>query len=470
MVWTGTDLTQYDNFLKEWYMSKWIDLLNNLTTTYKLSRKRQVSFKGRQMIIALRTQRTGAIGALQVSGYTGASSTGARDLMAPGFQGVDNAFIKPKIVMGAIGIPQDVIDQSASDRGAFYEVVDFEMMGLKTDMANYLDKNMYCGGTYLSDIATAPATPDGTFTVDNPYRFYVGQILDFWDGTGTGAALTGTNSAGRTVANVDFGTRTITMDATVASLTADDHPYTAGARDANFAFEPLGYEEIIKSIGSGSTDTAGNLLLKTYKNEQKLYGVDRDTAGTPVPEWGSTVTDLSGADLEFSDLHQLMDDIHDSSGGDPTVFLTTRTTRRHIASRMAYPAALGTNNAGATQRFMNTTKLKGGFVGAREDLHGQGGSDWVLFDDRIPIVVDRYATHDYATSRGTLFAIDSRHCFWALVTDWRWWAPEGRILREATSSTGPQFGVLAHAYLFGEHVVDAPNTCGRLHNFAVSGA
>lgn len=492
MAWTGTDLALYDKFLKEWYMGKWIDLLNNLTTTYKLSRKRIVNFQGRRMVIALRTGRTGAVGAIPVSGFVvsgSATSQGAQSLMNPAYQGTNNALVRPKLVMGAIGIPQDVIDVSASDKGAFYEVIDFEMMGLKTDMANYLDKTMYKGGAPLADITsvTSHVAGETIFVVDNTYPFYVGQRLEFWSSNTTGAtAVTSSEGTPIQVTAIDRATRSITVDknidtggASAGDLGATDQVYTAGARSANVAYEPLGYEEIIKeSAASTPTATAGDLLLNTYEGTNHMYGLSRETGDSNyVAEWASNILDVGGTnELEFRHMHEILDDVHDNSGGDPTVFLTTRVTRRHVTKRMAYTsdqvgAAPGSINVvGTSQRFMNTTRLKGGFIGAREDMHGQGGNDWVLFDDRVPIVVDRYATHDYANDLGTMYAIDSRHCFWALVTDWKWWAPEGRILREASNSSGPQFGVLAHAYLFGEHVVDAPNTCGRIFNFATDNA
>jgi hypothetical protein len=482
MAWTGTDIGQFDPFLKEWYMSKWVDLLNNITTTYRLFRRRIQSFKGRRMIIALRTRRTGAVGAIPVSGYAAsgvATSAGAQNLKSPGYQGTANAIVRPKIVMGAIGMPQDVIDISGTDQAAFYEVVDFEMMGLKVDMGQYLDVLKYAGGAPLADITTGSVsgTPPDTFKVTMPRRFYPGQSIDFWTTWTTGATLRGTG----TVAGVSG--RTITLDTGISGLVDTDYPYYSGARSANICYEPLGFEEIIKELGASPTATAGDLLLQDYESTTDIYGIDR-TVAAGESGFASTIIDKSGAEVEFEDLHRLCDEVHDSSGGDPTVFLTNRTTRRLIAKKMAYvaPTVYGTpsNTAYAnvaTQRFINTTKLKGGFIGRREDMHGEGGNDWVLFDDRIPIVVDRMATYldddTAANRRGTIFAIDSRHYFDGQVTDWKWWAPEGRILREAgglgATAGNMLFGVVAHAYQFYESVVDAPNTCGRIHGIDVSG-
>jgi hypothetical protein len=480
MAWTGTDLNAYDKFLKEWYMGKWVDLMNNLTTTYRLFRRRIVSFKGRRMIIALRTKRTGAVGAISVSGY-GGSGYGAQNLLAPGYQGTDNAIVRPKIVMGAIGIPQDVIDTSAGDKASFYEVVDFEMMGLKVDMSLYLDILKYCGGAPLCDIYGTPTvgTPSD-FEVTNPSRFYPGQLLDFWSSIDDSSTPVRRASASFPVQSVSGNTVTVT--GSVTGLVEGDYPYYAGARSASTSYEPLGFEEIYKPGGASTTALAGNLLLNTYDGGKELYGIERETGEADYnSNWGATTINRSGGELEFEHLHRLCDEIHDNSGGDPTILLTNRISRRLVAKKMAYvtPTVYGTpsNTAVqtmATQRFINTTKLKGGFIGRREDMHGEGGNDWVMFDDRLPLVVDRVATHDHNADTGTIWALDTRHYFDAQVTDWRWWAPQGSILREArnigaTNAGDSLFGVVAHCYQFYESVCTAPNTGGAVYGFDVSG-
>ncbi len=461
------DTGLYDLFLKEWYINKWADLLNNLTTTYKYLRRRVVNFKGRRMVIPLRIKRTGAVGAIQVSGYvavggTSSTSFGGQTTIDPGFQGVTNALVRPKIVMGAIGVPQDTIDISASDRGAFYEATDFEMMNMKTDMANFLDKQMFLGGRDLADITVVSTT---TLTVTNTFPFHANQRLDFIRADGTDF---GVLRGSETVLSVDRANDQIELEAAVASLAATDRPFTQGARsivptsqtaDIGVAFEMLGLDEII-------SDT--NLGLNNYEGNKLLFGIDR-AAGTGTEEWRSIVNDLSDSIIDFDDMHTLSDEVHDNSGGDPTLIITSRPVRREVVKRMAYTysASGGATRVSGTQRFQSTTSLKGGWIGRKEDTHGQGGSDWVLFDDHIPIVVDRYCPHNVIADTGTMYFLDTRHWYMGLVTDWKWWAPEGKILREAQ---GNAFGIQAHAYIFGELICDAPNTAGRIDGISINTA
>ena len=44
-------------------------------------------------------------------------------------------------------LPQDTIDQAKTDRGAFYDAVDFEMMGVLRDCKERLDAQCYDDGT-----------------------------------------------------------------------------------------------------------------------------------------------------------------------------------------------------------------------------------------------------------------------------------------------------------------------------------
>jgi hypothetical protein len=453
----GIDTALADKFLKEFYFPGWTDLENNLTTTKKLFRRRQVPLRGRRAVIALRVGRTGGVQAIAPSAVANlgaaAGNSGAATLPVPGYQPVDNAYVKPKILMFAIGIPQDTIDVSTGDRASFMDTVDFEMMGAKTDAANYEDLTCYKGGATLgiADITSViGAAPSTGIVVDNSYPFYKGKKIAFY-------ATAGGFRDSAVVTAVNHATRTITFtSATASTVLATDSVVTRGARPETttgsndlYNFEPWGLDVMV--------DTA-NPVLKDLDGATRYLSVDR----TALPEWQSTVVDCAGA-FTYGKAQQVLDEIHELSGGDPTVALTTRATRRGIAIKMAYGTA---TEAGLTHtRFNDSIKTKGGLVAYSEDKHGQEADDWMRLNDEIPFVLDRYASHDYATSKGTIFFLDTRHIYEAVVTDWKWWAPEGRILREA--ATQGTFGLIAHAYRFFERVLDAPNTCGKLYNITV---
>lgn len=454
----GTDTAIYDKFLKEFYLPGWSDLQNNMTTTKKLMRRRTVPFRGRRAIIALRTGRTGGIQSVapsQASGFSGTTPTSAAStLPSPGFQQTDNAFIKPKILMLAIGVPQDTIDIASGDRASFMDVVDFEMMGAKADAANREDLLCYKGGAQSASftgslgLANIATWTDGThFTVDNIYPFYKNQRLSFY--TAAGAFI-----ASSTILSITRSTRAIVLDVNGPTATTNAialtgaRPTTTTAANDLYSYEPWGLEAIVSTANPVLKDLDGNL---------RYLGIDRATQD----QWQSVLVDCGGA-FTYEKAQQVLDEIHDNSGGDATVGLTNRTTRRKVALKFHFGTA---TEAGLTQtRFNDSIRAKGGLVAYEEDRHGQEAVDWMKLNDEIPIILDRYATHDFVNNKGNIYFLDTRHWYEAVVVDWKWWAPEGRILREAMNTN--QFGLQAHAYRFFERVCDAPNAQGRLYNIS----
>mgnify|MGYP001594939897 CR=1 FL=1 len=454
MSWTtgqGSDSSLYEKFLKEFYFPGWVDTQNNLCTTRKVFRRRSTPLKGKYAVIAIRTGRTGGISAIppsQIGNLASSITSGAPSLPTPGYQPVDNAFVRPKIMMFAVGIAQDTIDVSqGGDKAAFMASIDFEMQGAKVDAANYEDLTCYKGGsTTLAAITQIVSTT--VIEVDNSYYFYKGKSISFYHTAGDWFAT-------KVITAVDHSLRRVTYSGAITVITSDT-VVTTGARPATgtasvdlYGLEPWGLDTMV---------SASNPTLKEINGTARYLGIDRST----LPEWQSVEIDANAA-FSYSAAQQVLDQIHDLSGGDPTVAFTTRTTRRSIAVKFAYG---GSSETGTTQtRFMDSIKYKGGLVARKEDRHGAESDDWMRLNDEIPFVLDRYASHDYENSNGTIFFVDTRHLYEAIVTDWKWWAPQGRILREASNSNS--FGLVAHAYKYFERVLDAPNTCGKLHNITV---
>ncbi len=459
----GADSALFESFLKDWYMSKWIDLVNNQTTTYKLFRRKTVPFKGKRMVIALRTGRSGAVGAIAPSGLN-TSSSGASTTITPGYQQTSNAFVKPKIIQAGIAIPQDTIDISEGDRAAFFDVVDLEMQGIKIDVGQYLDLMCYRGGREIASIIAenSDGQGDNYLQVDNFYGLDVGKRVEVWVDNGATAKPTHPAAgyytiSGKERAAAPAGEHVIVTTETpgVGDVVPPDLLYHAGARGSSasittqIGLEFLGLEEIVSDA---------NLTLYNLTGSKNYMEIDR----TGNLQWQSTVIDAGGA-ITFDDMQHMLDRITDESGGSPTVCLTHRDTRRAYAKKCLFTNA--SESGVSNVRFNDSWKSSGGLVHQMEDTEG-GMSDWMMFDGRIPIMVDRYATHDFTSGaqKGTMYFIDTRHMYYALVTDWQWWAPEGKILREAQNN---HFGVQAHAYMFGELVCDSPNTCGKLNNITI---
>lgn len=446
----GSDNALAEKMMKEFYFPGWVDTQNNLCTTRKVIRRRTMPLKGKYGVIAIRTGRTGGIAAVppsQIGNLAASITSGAPSLPSPGYQPVDNAFVRPKILMFAVGIAQDTIDVTqGGDKAAFVAALDLEMQGAKVDAANYEDLTCYKGGAVtLTAITTGTATT--SVEVANSYYFYKGMSVSFYDG-GTGA-LIGT----RVLTAVSHSLRTLTWSGNL-TITTSDYVVRTGARPATgtaatdlYGLEPWGLDVMVSS---------SNPTLKEPNGTARYLGIDRSS----LPEWQSVEVN-AGAAFSYSLAQQVLDQIHDLSGGDPTVAFTTRTTRRAISVKFNFGT---TTEAGTTQtRWNDTIRTQGGLAPYKEDRHGQESEDWMRLNDEIPFVLDRYASHDYENSKGTIFFVDTSHLWEGVVTDWKFWAPNGRILREASGG----FGLQAHAYKFFDRVLDAPNTCGKLHNISV---
>lgn len=453
---SGQDLALFDKFLKDWYMEQWVDLFNNQTNTAKYIRRKVVPFKGRQMIIALRTGESGAVQAIPLSGFNDGSGTGAWKTVTPGYQTTDNALVKPKIIMSAIGIPQDVIDVSENDRGAFYEVVDFEMQGIKVTAAKYFDLMLYRGGRELAEKTAGSTTT--TDIVDNYFPFYKGKRVESWTTNDT-AGTELSNAAAADYQTVSAVSRTegatgftVTYsNASSAPPLTSAYPYTVGARTTTTNLELTGMLEIVSNV---------NMKLRNYAGNTNYLGIDRTTTN----EWQAQVIDMVGGALTFDSMQQMCDEVHDNSPGDINAMFSHRAVRRRWARQIAFAGASELTAGAATFRFQNTQKFSGSLVEYKEDEHGAESEDFMKFNGRIPFFVDRYCPIDLRVSNnsnGMIFCLDLRHWYMAQVCDWRWWAPQGRILREAQNGA---FGVVAHNYMMGELVCDLPSTSGVIKN------
>lgn len=429
-------LDGYDKFLKEWYLSSWIDQLNSMTTVWKLFRKKLVDFSGRRMIIPIRTSRNTGIGAVPNS-----SGGSVPTLMTAGSQGIENAICTPAIVTGAIQISQDVMDASKNNRGAFYEVVDFEMRGLVQDMAEDLDRQM-CGngsGT-LATINTGTSSVE-TCSVSTHRPFFTGMIVDFWSTPASGATK---NAEDITITDVTrnsdgsgaiswSGAETVTQGGAVAK---------ANVRTATAGYEMMGVDGIVDSADPPLLDSGGYL------------GIDRSTAGNGY--WIAYEKALGAAFTE-EDIQNAFDAAHDNSNGDVNCLLMNRLTRGSLY------ATLATSNP---RRFVDTNVVKSGYLSGKVEDQHPDGQDWLFWDGRVPIIVDKFAFVDIddvvgPAALGNIYGLDLSSFFMALVTDFKWWSPEGQILHRSDSRA---FSVMADMYIYGNLVCDAPRK-----NFKIQG-
>lgn len=462
----GTDLLLADKLLKEYYREGFDDLLYVGTALLKMIRRTIVPFGGRRMVIELRMGGTGAIEALPLSGYTGASPgiRGAPSLVEPGYQTYEQALVTPKIVMGALGVPQDVQDLSRQDKMAYISALDAEYMGLRQDFANRLNDMVVFGGSptaIVDDDTAGSGTADKDIMVDNSYRLYRNSRIEaFAPPTGgpppttfnpkknpTGLAYATVIAIDRNFNDGGIGHK-VSFDAAIvaggggATLAANDELWFKGdvgsvnASNPDTAMSFLGLDEIISNTWLRRKNKDGNFFY---------LGIDQTTNDL----WRSQVYDAAGADVTYDMIQTAIDDVHDGTHGEINLGICNRTTRREIAKKGVFNSTSA--ETASNFRYINSTKIQHGFVFGSEDDHYAGGNDYLMFDNRIPIMVDRAAYGDFnvTAKRGTLYLMDTRYWFLAMVTDMRFWAPQGRVIREAPNS---KFGLVAHPYIMGELV------------------
>jgi len=441
----ASTLDVYDAFLKDWYLSEWVDQLTSMTTTWRLLRRKLTKWAGKQMVIPIRKGRNWGVGAIPTSA-SGSMAT----LNVAGHQSVDRVLVDGKLVTGALQIAQDTIDKSKVDRGAFFEDLDFEMRGLVDDVADYVDNVSHLAGN--GALATITQVTSGTqLTVDNHQPFFDNMRIECWSSTGAGttdftasgdAAVEANLPSGGLVQvisavqrNVD-GSGVLTMVAT-AGAAIGSNLARAGSRNtgADTGYEPMGLPGLI-SNANPPLDSTFQGITRTGNNW-----------------WQSLETDATNSTFSEDLLQQQIDYTHDTSRGDIDYLMTQRITRRKMFTILNPTAALS--------RFSDTNVITPGFLGGKvEDKHPEG-SDFLFFDGRIPIIVDRFCkleidniTVNGPYHFGTIYGLDMDTLYVALITDFTWWAPEGRILHRSDSRA---FGVLADLYLYGQIVCDAPN-------------
>jgi len=506
----GTDLGQYDPWLKDFYLTNWIDMLNGSTTTWQMFRQSVVEYKGRRMVIPVRTQRNASPMFMQRSTAVG---QGLSTLSDPGQQGVEVVYPRPRLFTASIMLPQDTIDQAKTDRGAFYDAVDFEMMGVLRDCKERLDAQCYDDGTgklpyYLLHTNVAGTWVPSCLQVNgvnvllngSPY-WHIGKRVSVYNAGYTihhtrNAPVTNLNSAegvdyisvsGKT----DHGDGTCTCQFVAGpNLTAGNLNWTAGVgaavtqfavempiASANFHdynslqwvsnadLEGRGFRGLPAMVAPYDPLQAGGAAL----TDIGYLGVNR--AGNA---WWQSQIDTSNGSLNDAYtwhnaatghpamvMQKMIDDIHDNSLGEIDQIFMSRWATRVMQSL----AAGGINPPSSKQQFQNTVKTWVGFTDKDQDKH-PGSSDWVMFNEKIPIIVDKYAS-PYVLGNGLrpvyqpIWFCDSSTQYIGVVTDFSWW-DVGGIFQPVpgAAASNYNFGVVANLYMLADFVCDAPNRNG----------
>jgi hypothetical protein len=265
---------------------------------------------------------------------------GARNEMealpTAGQQSAASARVGLKYLYGSVQLSGQTMALADSNAQAFISALDFEINGLKDDLAVDLNRQVY--GTPLGAVATVTAGYTGVNVVTVAHTIWaqLGMQIDLTDATGT------VITSNRTITGIT--TTTITFNGAVATgLTG----YLV-TRTGNANREWSGLGSIITDTGS-------------------LYNIDPATE----PVWSATVKANGGTNRALSE-GLMIDCVHGPRvfGNSVTVGLT------NLGVYRAYYNLLVTQ-----RRFTNTKEFTGGFSGLA----------FVTDKGDIPIVVDTAA-------------------------------------------------------------------------------
>tara|TARA_B100000029_G_scaffold511848_1_gene606935 strand:+ start:4175 stop:5248 length:1074 start_codon:yes stop_codon:yes gene_type:complete len=348
---------------------------------------------------------------------------GSPSLPAPQNQTIIATTIPFAYNYATIRITHPAIAASKNDKGSFVRVVGSEMDGIRRDLKNDINRQLFGDGSgTLGRVNDDTGSAEATHTVEAGHYIKPGMSLV------TSAAKDGTEAVAAGVTVVTSVTDTTITGNQVAMA---DNAYIF--RDGTF----LG--KVGTTNGEGGADMMG-LSGIIYSNADEsggltvLQGIDRST----YPEWDAQVVDGGNNDIDESELDSLILKVQEQGEGDPSLMITSSTQFRKIGALMT-----------ANRRYTPAQTLEGGFQAL----------DWA----GIPIVWDRDCPRCGDNGiRDQLFILDEDDFAVYQLQDWDFDDTDGGVLHR-------QQGLAAYdatLFYYAELGCMAPDDQGKLINLA----
>ena len=310
----------------------------------------------------------------------GIGARGVREkLPVAGAQKYKQAHLYLTNLYGSIEVDGQLFEQAVEDYQAFINVVDNEINGLKKDLANDLNRQVYGDGS--GKLAVVTAKSGFTVTVDTDHFLQVGMTLDIADPVTGVKQQTGAASSLEITA-IDETTNVITLSGTLGNdISAGDILVRSSNGVNSFGKEWTGLAAIVKASG-----TLHDIDPASYP----VWKATEVALGTPGTSTG-TLTELA--------LINLVQKV-DKQGGDVDVML----------------ASPGVFNAywdllQGLRQFTNGATLEGGQRAFSFDAVGK------------PIKF----VSDYAAPPNTLYALSSKEIVVNRKRDWSWMDRDGSM-------------------------------------------
>lgn len=428
----GQNVSNFDNMLKEHYMDKVPEQVNQKIALNEHFAKRsgaEFSADGRQVTYPLHTGRNSGTGSIGERGK----------LPTAGAQQYLSVSIPFRFTYGRIEITSQAMKQSMTSKGAFRKAVDEEITRAAKDVGRVKNRQLWgygkgilakvklgLTGTAVTVYAAGGVNHDSGVGL-NGYRFLkVGQLIAIVTAAGAiedQAEIASFSTNSTTTWTVTFST---SVTCTTGSFLCDVSTLTSPALiDCAYNREPMGLLGLIDD---------GTYLDDFFGNSRGAYPIlNANTRAASVFSASSYLT-LNGI--------QSMYDITDQTGnGSPKVMWAHHSVRREYLNLLQ------------TFRRYNDAQAKspdGGFKGNALESE-------ITFAEK-PLKVDRDCPY------GILFGVDDSKMFRYVLSEAEWADDDGKILLRVAGVDAYE----ARFRCFDNYMCDAPNTCFTITGLALT--
>ena len=365
----------FDSVLKDFFEGSVRKHLNTKTTLLQYVERSQRSWTGRQILFPVNLRRTSGVGA---RGEDGTLPKADR-------QRYDDCKISAKFLYGRIEITGPVIEASRGDRGAFASALRSEIEGMRRDLRDDLNRQLFGNPARIDDGSLVGKTGvlalvktgvnHATQTVDNPGTRYIKPGMNV-----VIAASDGTFRGAQKVLSVSSDNTQFTMDDAINSTTDDVVVRGDSTGSHSLNNEVVGLSDII----ANTADQAGSTFQQ----------IDASTA-SGFDEWNATNLSNNGngnRPLSLELMQLAIDSADEVGGAEPTLIMGHHSMRREYINLLT-----------SDVRY-SPEQLRGGF----QKLTYAGGTN------PMPIEFDKHCTYNL------LYFINTADLKWYVQKDWAW--------------------------------------------------
>ena len=376
---TTSSNTGFNAALKEFYLPRFLSTINeNRILMSRLERDTsKTDVSGRHARVPVNIRPSQAIGAR-------ADSSSGPALPTPQSQTWVEVQLGYAFNYGTGRITHPVIQASRTDRGAFLRAVGSEMDGIRRDLKNDINRQLFGDGNGIIGVAANAASPGTSLTLQAGHKVKIGMAIDAFAAKSGGSATidSQTVSALNTSTNV----------ATIGSDTWADNDYIY--REDSRGNEMMGL------LGIVDADSAATTFVSTLQN----------VARATYPEWDAQVLANAGTARALTEdlLDQAILQTAEQADADISLMITSSTQFRKIGQMLT-----------PDRRYSPTMELDGGFTAI----------NWA----NIPIVWDRDCPRTSqvvqdGSDMDMLFGLDESSLAIYQLADWDFDDTDGNVM------------------------------------------